>query len=78
MAKAEPRMTLVTGRGRQMGALPLAPGEPYSELRADRLERLWTGALAAPSQALVKLIYRSRCDRHPKWCDRPFHEAQAG
>ena len=31
-AKSEPRMTLVTCRGRQMGAHPLAPGEPYSAL----------------------------------------------
>ena len=56
-AKAEPRVALFTCLGRQMGALPLAPGEAFSALKADRLKRLCNGALAAPSHALVVITY---------------------
>ena len=42
-----------------MGALPLAPGEPYSALQGKRLERLCDGALGTPSQAFVELIHRN-------------------
>ena len=64
-AKAEPRVALFTCLGRQMGALPLAPGEAFSALQADRLKRLWTNGLAAPSHARVVLTYRSNRESYP-------------
>ena len=48
-----------------MGALPLGPDEAFSALQAERLERLWKGSLAAPSQALVVITYRSNGPSYP-------------
>ena len=61
-----------------MGAHQLAPGEPYSALQADRLERLWTGALAARSQAFVKLTNRFRSAQYPIWSPESVQDAPAG
>ena len=77
-AKAEPRVTLFTCRGRQIGAHPLAPGEAFSALQAKRLERLYDGALAAPSHALVVITYRSSGRAHPICGLRPVPDVPVG
>ena len=71
-------MTLFTCRGRQIGAHPLAPGEAFSELQADRLKRLWTNGLAAPSQARVVITYRSNSNAYPILCNGPVPDVPAG
>ena len=40
-----------------MGALPLGPDEAFSALQADRMKRLWTNGLAAPSHARVVFVH---------------------
>ena len=71
-------MTLFTCRGRQIGAHPLAPGEPYSALQANQPERLPTNGLAAPSHARVVITYRSNSASHPILCARPLPDVPAG
>ena len=61
-----------------MGALPLGPDEAFSALQADRMKRLWTGALAAPSQARVVITYRSNSNAYPILCNGPVPDTPAG
>ena len=51
---------------------------PRRTLKADRLKRLGTFALAAPSHALVKLIHLSSGRRHPICGLRPVPDVPAG
>ena len=61
-----------------MGALPLAPDEAFSALQADRLKRLWTNGLAAPSHARVSSINQGSSDAYPILSDGPVPDAPAG
>jgi len=46
-------------------------------LKANRLKRLPTNGLAAPSHARVVLIHRCNSDAHPILCDGPLPDAPA-
>ena len=61
-----------------MGALPLGPDEAFSALQADRMKRLWTNGLAAPSHARVVITYRSSGRAHPISGLRPVPDVPVG
>ena len=61
-----------------MGAHPPAADEARRTLWAKRLESLYDGALAAPSQALVVITYRSNSNAYPILCNGPVPDVPAG
>ena len=78
MVQTESQTALLTCLGRQMGAHPPAADEARAYAAADRLKRLWTNGLAAPSHARVVISYQGNGLSYPICGLRPLPDAPAG
>ena len=61
-----------------MGAHPPAADEARRTLKADRLKRLWNGALAAPSHARVVTSYQGTSASYLICSARPLPDVPVG